>query len=857
MMERRKAVAGVTLEDLWSAAEFDPNPAQERAIAAVDGPLYLPAGPGAGKTRVLLWRTVNLIVFHGVPPEEIFLGTFTEKGAHQLREGLRALLAVASEKTRVPYDISRMAVGTIHSICHTILTNRSFVPGGRRPRTPVLLDEFAQYQRVYARRSWERLMRAGGLDPESDAPAITDYFTGRALQSRHEAVVNLLAFFNRCSEESVDPTGRPRKEKMLRALLAMYGEYRAMLEEDEEYPLTDLSLLQEHAYRRLVESSRGGEVFRHVIVDEYQDTNAIQERIYFRLAAGHKNLCVVGDDDQALYRFRGATVDNFLAFPERCRELLGVPPRTIPLVTNYRSRRRVVALYNDFMRQVAWTHRGRSYRVAKEIEAASRDARPAVFAAEPGSPAAVAEEVAGAVKALIEQKRVRDPSEIAFLYPSLKSACVGKMIDALERRGLEVYAPRAGTFLDVEEARRVFGLMLLVFGNPGHRHAGYQAWLAAAWQEAGRLVRADRALARFVRDRQAEIEEVIRTERRLLDAVAAAGIAEDAEFDDAARAAMLADARLGARTRRFLEGGSLRAYIRHQRERRPDRPITVRYVVNRATSLDWGVLDLFYQLTTFDPFKRAFDLAEAGTDEGPICNLSLISDYLARFQEQTSPVIGAQFLEGRKFARRFFASYLYSIYRLGESEYEDEQDPFPKGRIPFLTVHQAKGLEFPVVVLGNLRKDDRGQRKIDELMDRLGRGKSEPADRASAYDIARMFYVALSRPKQLLILCPFEGRGQRFNREFVAPMAKVARPLRELDPKVVVPDERPAQGAIPHPYSFTGDYIGFKICPRRYMLYRKYGFVPSRSQTTVFGNLVHQTIEDLHQWLMHEREVAR
>ena len=97
------------LKTLWREFEFKPNDEQAEAILHADGPLFLPAGPGSGKTRVLLWRTVNLITTHGVRPEEIFLSTFTEKAALQLRNGLRTLLSAVSEKTGKPYDTVKMA----------------------------------------------------------------------------------------------------------------------------------------------------------------------------------------------------------------------------------------------------------------------------------------------------------------------------------------------------------------------------------------------------------------------------------------------------------------------------------------------------------------------------------------------------------------------------------------------------------------------------------------------------------------------------------------------------------------------------------------------------------------------------
>jgi DNA helicase-2/ATP-dependent DNA helicase PcrA len=133
------------IEELWKIAEFKPNENQRAAILHTSGPLYLPAGPGSGKTRVLLWRTLNLIVYQGVLPDEIYLSTFTKKAAFQLQEGIRTLLSIVTNHTDIPFDISRMYVGTIHSLCERLITDRRFSTDRLRQQAPSLLDELSQY----------------------------------------------------------------------------------------------------------------------------------------------------------------------------------------------------------------------------------------------------------------------------------------------------------------------------------------------------------------------------------------------------------------------------------------------------------------------------------------------------------------------------------------------------------------------------------------------------------------------------------------------------------------------------------------------------------------------------------------
>lgn len=848
------ARARLTIRDMWAGAGFIPNPQQKDAILHVNGPLFLTAGPGTGKTHVLLWRTLNLIVFHNIPPEQIFLGTFTEKAALQLRQGLTAYLSDATRLTRRPYDTSRMLVGTVHSNCRRILTDRRFSQGKMRPGNIALLDELDQYFNVLDH--WDDLCAAGGFQRDGNE-TINEYLTGRRSKSRHGAVGETIKLFNRFSEECLNAnrSARATHDPILRKLLRMYGAY-------QELALTDLSLLQQAALEHCRATKGTNSVLRHIIVDEYQDTNYVQEAIFFHLAGGHRNLCVVGDDDQALYRFRGSTVENLVEFAERCKKNLGVPPEQINLGTNYRSLPSIVSFYSEFIKDPHFDWRkgpGKkgSYRVEwKDLRADRKNAVPAVVASTPAAPEDVCVEVAALVRRLLDEGKVSDPNQVAFLYPSLKSEQVGRMIVALRKAGLDVYAPRAGQFLDVPEALDIFGVLLVLFGSPANGPASpgmenFFEWVKRAHTRGKAIMRKDRTLAAFIKERQEQIERVIKDRNLLVAAVGGENL--DEELTESIVARIVTVKKLSPRATGYLRRG-LRRLI--EARRRAGRPVKTGYVVNRVTTLDWGVLDIFYELTGFDHFRRAFELAIKG-DEGPVCNLALVSKYLARFQGRSGAVLSAYFIDGDKFVRTFFNSFLYALWRRGESEYEDADDPFPKGRIPFLTVHQAKGLEFPIVVLGNPRKNETVQKVERIVRPLIGQRQGEPLDRIATFDVARMFYVALSRPKNLLVLCHYKSQGNWINEPFKTLLDEDFPRIANLDLAQIPAADPKHEEELPKAYSYTGDYLQYRACPRRYMFYHRYDFAPTRAQTMFFGTLVHRTVDDLHHWLQAQMEAGR
>lgn len=845
--------ASKLLQSLWKEFGFTPNDEQEAAILHADGPLFLPAGPGSGKTRVLLWRTINLIVTHGVAPDEVFLSTFTEKAALQLKNGLRTLLSAVSEKNGRPYDTGKLYVGTVHSLCQRVLLDRRFSANRSRTKPPIMLDELEQFMFLRKGVNWDAVAQATGLS----GPDIIAKFGDRGT-SRHKAISHLINFFNRLSEEMVVPAeARKRtKDPTLRALLDGYEIYLELLRDQRGLRFTDLSLVQQATVEHLGQYPESGRVFRHVIIDEYQDTNPVQEQIFFQLARGHKNICVVGDDDQALYRFRGATVENFVEFPARCQKHLATSPAQIVLGTNYRSRGDIVGFYNRFIvhNSCDWKKsRTEFYRVMdKKITAHRKETTMAVVASDPDSPDNVAVEIAVLVRKLIDSKKVEDPNQIAFLFPSLKSPHVQRMTDALAAVGLEVYAPRAGAFLDVPEAVGIFGLMFQIFGEFEHLHTEFQDWLTTVYQEGEKLMGADPFLRRFIEQKRRELREVSDDHAALAKVCEKKGWSPKDAYDPDKMPGSLAAAHgLSEKARRSITSG---LFARFARDRiRGGKPFTVGYAVTRATSLDWNVLDLLYQLCGFNHFKAMFDLAERGTDEGPVCNLSLTSQYLARFLDNYPYPISGENLASEQFLR-IFANYLYVLFRRGEAEYENAEDPFPKGRIAFITVHQSKGLEFPVVVLANPRKDPKIQ-AIEQMIAPLLTRKGEPLDRMPAFDVMRMFYVALSRAKNLLVLAHYKGQGQRLHEPFKdfldASFPRISQLKVSTIPAAILEEQE-----LPQSYSYTGDFLLYRKCPRQYMLFRKYGFVPSRSQTMFFGSLVHQTIEDLHQRLIGNRRTV-
>ena len=854
-----------SIETLWNEVNFKPNESQEQAIKHISGALYLTAGPGSGKTRVLLWRTLNLIVFHEVKPDEILLTTFTEKAAHQLKEGLQSLLGLASNHTGKQYDLASMYIGTVHSACNRIIGDRRFFKNRSRNKPVKTIDQLEQYFFIKRHSIWNRLLLAGKIETIE----LNAYFQKKepSFPNKHKAILECTALFNRFSEERLDIEDalcKTDENDGLFAILKMYEEYRNILVEDELFDQSDLSLIQDKALQVVESFEEAKKIFKYLIVDEYQDTNSIQEQLYFALS-GNKNICVVGDDDQALYRFRGSTVENFVEFPTRVHQYLKVDTTKISLSINYRSRKKIVDFYTGFIEQEDWTKDGdtnNQYRVHdKGIKAFSTDSGTSVISVQDDW----IDQTAQFCNDLISNNKVSDPNQIAFLFPSLNNADAQRTIKALRESGLNVYAPRAGRFLEGQEATELFGVFANIFGTPnvsefsGFEFNKYKLWLKEIEYIGKDIIASDSDLKKFTNHKRVELETITKDFEALLRVVTKNNWELDQEFDLNLMRRKLAEAtNLSDGARNAILSPYLARIVNERVKDDNQQAFKISQIINRATSLDWSLLDLFYQLTGFSHFKHYFDLAQNEGNEGPICNLSKIVEYITKFMEIYSSILSASFLREEGFVRLFFSSYLYTIYRMGESEYENSDDPFPKGNIQVLTIHQSKGLEFPVVFMYPKRREflDADQKEV--IIRELKEMEGEPLEKIGRFDLMRIFYVGLSRAEKLLILpklAPVKSKKGNCTISYINNTLESsdALDMQSFDLDTLKIDEA-KDSALSKPYSYTADYLAYERCPRQYMIFRKYGFIPSRSQTMFFGSLVHNTIEDLHERLISKRE---
>jgi DNA helicase-2/ATP-dependent DNA helicase PcrA len=286
----------------------DLNPAQREAVTAGDGPLLVLAGAGSGKTRVIAYRIAWLIGVQGVSPRNVIAVTFTNKAAEEMARRVDDLL--------LPVGLKAPLIATFHSACVRILRQHGSSIG--LPAHFVIYDEEDRLALV------KECMKEGELADRAFTPA--------AAVHRISYLKNQLV--------SVAEALRDARGPWEQKAALVYSRYEKRLREVGAVDFDDLLLLTGRLLEEVSEALAWyRSLWRHVLVDEYQDTNRAQYKIIRLLTGEHRNICVVGDPDQSIYKWRGADIRNILDFE---RDFPGT--RVVRLEQNYRSTQRVLAL---------------------------------------------------------------------------------------------------------------------------------------------------------------------------------------------------------------------------------------------------------------------------------------------------------------------------------------------------------------------------------------------------------------------------------------------------------------------------------------------------------------------------------
>ncbi len=279
------------------------NDKQMEAVNHVDGPLLVFAGAGSGKTRVITYRIANMIANHGIAPNNILSVTFTKKAADEMKERLGKLLGNDID------DGNSVHVGTFHSIGAQILRRHGKYVG--------LDNNFSIYDGADAQGMLKELMLESGLDVTKFKPKAV-YNEISSAKNKMLSAGDYPYHYSGYFEDIVASVYEEYEKHLLKLNAADFADliYKVNVLFAQEPDVLEY-------YRNL---------YKYVLVDEYQDTNAAQYRLIKHLVSEHKNICVVGDDDQSIYKWRGADVKNIISFE---KDFPGCT--VVKLEQNYRS----------------------------------------------------------------------------------------------------------------------------------------------------------------------------------------------------------------------------------------------------------------------------------------------------------------------------------------------------------------------------------------------------------------------------------------------------------------------------------------------------------------------------------------
>jgi DNA helicase-2/ATP-dependent DNA helicase PcrA len=656
------------------------NPAQREAVTHGRSPLLIIAGAGTGKTKVITHRIAYLIASKKAKPEEILAVTFTEKAANEMEDRVDQL---------IPYSYSFVDISTFNSFGERVLRNYALDLG--YPLDFRLIDDVEQA--IFLRENLFRLPLR--------------YYRPLSFPTRH--IQEILDAIKRLKQEDISPSeyldyarrltssaaDESERELAVRHLemARVYEAYEQLLQKEGKIDFEDqvrlvVRLFREHPSVLREFQSR----YKYILVDEFQDTNYVQFNLLKLLSARHHNLTVVGDDDQSIFRFRGASLSNILNFRDYF-EQKKIKVREVVLTKNYRSTQPILDSAYKLIQHNNPNRLESKYRVDKKLVATVKDSGKSIHLLQFDNLSHEADKVAGLIREkMAEGWRLDD-------------------IAILVRRNAD-----ADPFL------RALNMNQVPFRFSGSRGLYAQ-------EEVKNVVSFIKALTDFEDGRSLFFlanSEIYRTDLYDLTVVSNYAAKKNLPLHGVFRAicegslSLEISAETAARIRKIYED--------------------LAFFVNLSATRNAGqVVFLFLERTGY--VKRLVEAASLEA-ELKIKNIRIFFDKIKSFSE----LAGDDSIQS-------FAAHLDLLREVGDNPATAEAE-LEEEAVSVLTVHKAKGLEFAVVFMVSLISDrfpGRERREKIPVPDDILK-ESLPTDESPMQEERRLFYVGMTRAKKFLYL---------------------------------------------------------------------------------------------------------
>jgi DNA helicase-2/ATP-dependent DNA helicase PcrA len=653
------------------------NPMQKEAVKKTDGPLLIMAGAGSGKTKVLTHRIAYLMTEKQVAPWNILAITFTNKAAREMKERVEKLLGPAAE------DIW---ISTFHSMCVRILRRDIDRIGINRNFT--ILDTTDQLSVI------KNILKDRNIDPKKFEP--------RTILGTISSAKNELMNPEQYAKQPLGPYEQQVAE--------IYTDYQKRLKKNQALDFDDLIMTTIHLFKRVPEVLEYYQrKFQYIHVDEYQDTNRAQYTLVNLLADRLKNLCVVGDSDQSIYRWRGADIANILSFEKDYPNA-----EVVLLEQNYRSTKRILeaanrVIENNMSRKPKnlWTENAEGQKII-HYQADSEKSE--------------AQFVVGKMRELMQKDPKRTLSDFAILY---RTNAQSRVMEEMLLMSNINYTIVGGTkFYDRKEIKDILAYLRLI-ANP---------------------------------DDDISLQRIVNVPKRGIGATTVDKIANYAAQHDISMFQALAEVDLigvsGRATSQLKEFRSLiEGYVQMQE-----------YV---------SVTELVEEVLEKSGYREMLMADKTIESQSRLENIDEFLSVTKNFEE--------------KYDDKSLVAFLTDLALVADIDKLDEEDTAQQEAVILMTLHAAKGLEFPVVFLIGL----------EEGVFPHSRSLFEEAEMEEE---RRLAYVGITRAEEELFITNAQMRTL-FGRTNINPPSRF---IKEIPEELLESPERKENISRPAPFGGAG-----------------------------------------------------